>query len=259
MSETTNGLAESPGITNPLVLVQSMIERGADPDALKKMMDLAERFQANQALKAFNVAMQAAQAEMPVVVRDKENTQKNNMYATLEAVSGTVKAIYTRHGFTLSFAEVDGSKEGFAHIVCDVRHVDGHEKRYDGFYPLDGKGAKGGDVMNPLQGRVSTMTYAKRDLKVGIFDITIANQDNDGESSQSTLSDAQVGIINDHFAQCREAGKPIDVQKFLKWVASFTRSGQPLETIADALDRDFEKIVSELIRVRNLVKKGAAT
>lgn len=235
----------STGVSNPLVLLKSMVDKGADPEKLNRFFDLVERWDHNRAVEAFNRAMQACQAEMPIVVRDTMNSRTNKKYAPLEAVSDRIKPVYTRHGFTLSFSEAEGAPAGMARIVCVVRHVGGHEERHQGDYPLDGTGAKGGGVMSPVQGRVSTMTYAKRDLKLAIFDVTIADTDRDGEPADGGLIGAQ---------ECREINrlleeKHCDIPAFLSWAG--------VDRIENITNRNYPKILTAL-RNKKATANGVA-
>lgn len=256
MSETTNGLAESTGVTHPLVLVQSMIERGADPDALKKMMDLAERFQANQALRAFNVAMNKTQARMPMVLKTKKG--QTAKYAPLENIHIDLKPIYVEEGFSISYGTEEPKLENHIRVVADVMHRDGHERRYFVDMPLDGTGPKGGALqMNAPQATGSTYSYARRYLLCLIFNITLANEDNDAEAMQVRIGPEEIRTINDSLNDCREAGIAVDFAKFLKWL---TPRGQeePLESLEFVRLCDFAKAMAFLTKRLRDAKKEAS-
>ncbi len=211
-------LEQSTGVSNPLMLIQSMIDKGSSPDILEKMLGLAERWQANQAKAAYHEAMSACQSEMPCVVARTTNRRTNKLYANLETVQAVAKPVYSAHGFSLSFGEEDSPLEGHARVIVDVRHKAGHVERYRGDFPIDGKGAKGGEVMNAVQGHVSTLTYAKRALLCSVFNVTVADTDLDGEPTNQYATAADITAINDAINDCAEAGKPVDVKRFFKWL-----------------------------------------
>jgi hypothetical protein len=203
----------------PLALVQAAIEKGAGADELGKIVALVERIEANRALAAFNVAMNEAQANMPAVVRNKVNAHTKKAYADLEAVNTAIKPVYTRGGLSLSFGEDDGAKgEGMVRVVCDVAHTGGHTKRYFGDFPLEGKGMKGGDNMTPMQGRGSSLAYARRYMTLMIFNVTVADEDNDGADAAGCISEAQTKVVNDLIRECGEARNPVDVPRFLNLI-----------------------------------------
>lgn len=248
MTTETNGLAESTGVTNPLILLQSMIDRGADPSALRQMMDLAERFEANQAKKAYAEAMNQCQAKMPTVIRDKMNNQTQKMYAPVETVKTYAKPVYTEAGFALEFTAEAGTGPGLTTVHLDVTHVQGHTKRTTlPNVPLDDKGPKGGDVKTQIQGLMSSMSYAQGRLICLAFNLTVADEDRDGQHLLTRVGPDEIKAINALFEQCRNAGKPVNVQLFLKWL---TPRGQaePMESLEFLLMRDFTKACNELLR-----------
>lgn len=93
-----------------------------------------------------------------------------------------MRSIYTRHGFALSFNTADGPGPEQARIVCDVCHAGGHTKRYHVDVPVDGKGARGGDVMTKTHAMGSGISYGMRYLLRMIFNLAI-DQDDDGNAA----------------------------------------------------------------------------
>jgi hypothetical protein len=93
-----------------------------------------------------------------------------------------VRPIYAGHGFALSFntAEAPGPEQ--ARIVCDVSHVGGHTRRYHIDMPVDGKGARGGDVMTKTHAMGSGVSYGMRYLLRMIFNLAI-DYDDDGNAA----------------------------------------------------------------------------
>jgi hypothetical protein len=151
------------------------------PEQLKALVDLHEQWRAARAKEAFAAALNACQAEMPVIVRDAENSHTRSRYARLDGITHKAKPIYTAHGFALCFSEDDSKTPGFKRIVCDISHREGHCERRWLDLPIDGTGAKGGkSSMNEVQGCISTGSYGQRVLTCRIFNITIADTDLDG-------------------------------------------------------------------------------
>jgi hypothetical protein len=214
-------LAERP-LTDPtpMVLLQQAIESGLNPDHLEKLMALQERWEKNQAEKAFAVAMAACQAEMPTVATDAVNTETKSRFARFETIQEVAKPIYNKHGFSLSFGDGEQSPfEGFKRIVCDCTHSAGKTRRYHIDLPIDGIGPKGNPIggMNRVQGCVSTNSYGERVLTCNIFNITIAGKDRDGRDTQK-ITEEQVAIICEWIEQIEIKPDPIlkwmDIEKF---------------------------------------------
>lgn len=182
MNELIDAPLPSEVATNPLMLLEKAVERGMDPAQLKALVDLHEQWQASRAREAFNSAMKECQAELPLIVKDAENSQTKSRYAKMEYIQVIAKPVITKHGFALSFAEEDCPTPEWKRTICDVRHSGGHCVRYHLDLPLDGVGAKGNAIgaMNRVQAAVSTGTYAQRYLIARIFNLTIADTDLDG-------------------------------------------------------------------------------
>lgn len=217
-------LAQSTGVSNPLVLLDKMVEKGIEPEALRQMMDLAERWEHNQAVKSFNSAMVACQREMPTVIRDALNRETNKKYAPLETVSFAIKPTYTKHGFSLSFSTADSPKPDHYRVVCDLMHSAGHIKTHFGDFPMDNKGPKGAPNKTDIQGAVSAMSYGQKKLTTMMFNVTVADEDRDGQSLP--IGEGEIMAINvliDEItrlhATATAAGKVIDkpfhMDKFL--------------------------------------------
>lgn len=249
----TTDLTESKGVTNPLVLLQGMIDKGADPEALKKLMDLADRWQQNQAKMAFSDAMNAAQAEMPIVVRDAKN-DKGKGYAKLETVASVMRPVYTRHGFSLSYSQEPCDLAGHCTIALKVSHKSGHyEMHYIRNIAIDGTGPKGGAVMNATQGMGSTISYAKRYLALMAFNVTIADEDTDG-SYGNAISPSQLDEILTLAREIKDSGKKFNAKGFLAWLELPLITNVPAEEqFAESLkplsaDKGFAKAIGELQR-----------
>jgi hypothetical protein len=164
-----------------------MIERAArdpsiDIDKLDRLLLMRERENARVAEQAFNIALADAQTEMQPVNTDSDNPQTRSRYASYAALDRAVRPIYAGHGFALSFNTADAPGPEQARIVCDVSHVGGHTRRYHIDMPVDGKGAKGGDVMTKTHAMGSGISYGMRYLLRMIFNLAI-DQDDDGNAA----------------------------------------------------------------------------
>lgn len=172
--------------------VLSIIDRATrdpsvDIDKLERLLEMRERITARESEMAFVAAMKAAQADMPQVVRDAKNTHTRSRYAKLETISEAITPIYTKHGFSLTFGTEDCPKDNHYRVVCDCMHEGGHVKRYHADIPADGVGAKGNQNKTATHAFGSTMSYARRYLKLLVFDIALKDEDDDGNAVDNTL------------------------------------------------------------------------
>lgn len=203
---------------DPIIsLIRASTEKGVDATALTKLYDLYERETKRRAEQEFNDAMSRCQKTMPLVVRDGMNKQTSSKFASLDAINPIVKPVYTEAGFSLCFAEDDCAIPSYKRTICDVLHQGGHSKRYHIDLPLDGVGAKGNVIgaMNPVQAAISTGTYGQRVLLTRIFNITIADTDQDGQGTGEFITEDQLEELNTLLDEA-DLGEARYAQ-FLKW------------------------------------------
>ena len=221
---------ETVRIDDPIL---AMISRAAENPAtdiskLKELLALEREVRQERAAGSFAEDMRKAPSEMAPVVRDAENTHTKSKYARLETIDAEIRPIYTRHGFSLTFNSVPAAS-GLT-ITCEVLHSSGHCKRYELSGALDTAGAKGTDNKTSIQGLGSTASYLRRYLTCLIFNITLKNEDRDG-NAMGFITEQQVNTILDMFTAC-----DMDLasqSKFLDFVNA--------ETVNEIPRRNYEK------------------
>lgn len=165
-----------------------VIERAAlnpdiDVEKMERLLAMQERIMTQNAKIAFNESMRLAQTEMPKIRRNKENKETHSKYADLEAVTDQAVPIYTKHGFSLSYGTADCPIPGHYRITGLCAHSAGFERSYQADVPIDNTGPKGTQNKTMTHGFGSTMSYGRRYLICLIFNITLTNEDNDGNGS----------------------------------------------------------------------------
>jgi hypothetical protein len=165
-----------------------------------------ERREAIEAKKQFAVAMNACQAEMPTIIKDRKNTETGKGYAPLETIKTWSKPHFIRHNFSLKFTSEAGAEAGLTTVHLDVSHVGGHTERSTiPNIALDNLGPKGGFQKTLVQGLMSSLSYAQGRLICLAFNITVADEDRDGQAGYITPD--QVGLINDAITACEQADR----------------------------------------------------
>jgi hypothetical protein len=187
------------GLPEPANILEIVSRAAADPNIdvakTEKLLEMYERISAKNAEVAFNLSMKASQEEMPKILRNKENQQTNSRYADLEQVNAAIVPVYTKHGFSLSFGTADCPIAGHFRITCLVSHIGGHSRSYQADVPIDMTGMKGNQNKTATHGFGSTMSYGRRYLTLLVFNITLTNEDKDGNQSAEGLSDEQIANI----------------------------------------------------------------
>jgi hypothetical protein len=173
-----------PAVQSETAAILSMIERLArDPSVdigrVERMMALHRETKLEKAREDYNIAMAAVQAELPQIKRDARNDHTKSQYARLETISAAVDPIITKHGLSLSYGTEPSDLPNHYRVVCTVARG-AHERRFTLDTPADGVGSGGKATKTAVQAMGSALSYARRYLKLMIFDIALTNEDNDG-------------------------------------------------------------------------------
>lgn len=163
----------------------AMIEKVAfDPNVdvakMEKLLDMQERIFDKQTTIDFNKAMVSCQKEMPIVVAKVSNDQTRSKYAKVEHILQSIKPTYVKHGFSMSFGTDKSQLKDHIIVTCDVMHESGYSRQYMSEMPMDSTGIKGSVNKTAVHATASAYTYAKRYLIGMIFNLTIADEDDDG-------------------------------------------------------------------------------
>ena len=188
---------EQPQETNLVSVIQQVaLNPEADVDKLEKMLAMQERWEANQARKAFYGAMSNFQMELPPIVKKKQG--HNYQYAPLCDITAIANPYLNKHGLSYRFEQSHENKE--ISVTCVITHVDGHSERTTMQGANDTSGSK-----NAIQAAGSTVQYLMRYTIIGALGITTADSDSDGRvSSQSVdfLNDEQLAELETLLAAC---------------------------------------------------------
>lgn len=199
----------------------SMIERMAmnpevDVEKLERLMAMQEKMLDRTAEQEYTRAMVAVQNEIQAVTRDKMNPQTHSRFVSLEAIKKGVTPVYTNHGFALSYGEAESAKEDNVRVTCKVMHSGGHSENFFYDCPIDDKGIAGKVNKTPTHGKASAVTYGERYILKLIFNITIQDEDDDGNAASQMvdyIDEDQVNLLHSKIAE-----NEIDEKKFNSWL-----------------------------------------
>jgi hypothetical protein len=201
--QKVNIIPEVPAVMTPMDMLNRAVTAGADIDVLEKLMGLQERWEANQARKAFDEAVAQAKAEMPAIIKNRKGHA--GTYADFAAIAAVVDPIISRHGLSYRFRTVQTER---INVTCILSHKAGHAEETTLAGPADTSGSK-----NAIQAIGSTLTYLQRYTLVQALGLAASNDD-DGAAAKGaeTISDEQAAELIDLL---EANGK--DRAKFLKW------------------------------------------
>lgn len=162
-------------IQTPNDLISQAIEKGLDVESLGKLMDLQERWQANQSRKLFFEAFTNFQAQCPDLRKTKEVSfgQTKYNYAPLADITRQIAKVLKANELSYRWEIQDNAEE--LKVTCLVSHIEGHTERTTMSAKADTSGAK-----NAIQARGSAIEYLKRYTLIGALGISTADSDIDG-------------------------------------------------------------------------------
>lgn len=168
----------------------SFIERALHDDSfpiekLEALLRMQREVMTEQSRREFNFAMSEAQSEMMPVIRDATNTHSGTKYARLGTIVAQMQPIWTKHGFAVRFGSEPSPREGWSRVTCTVSHAGGHAEVNYLDAPPDSAGQQGKTNKTPVQAVGSTVTYLRRYLVTMVFNIVLADDDDDGESQRN--------------------------------------------------------------------------
>lgn len=241
---------ESPLSTGGAFL--AMLARAAsDPTVdvakMQSIMEMCQKQRAREAEIAFNEAMSAAQAETKATARTAENEHTHSKYARLESIDANLRPICARHGFSLTFSSGEPKKSGAVRIICDVLHRAGHSKRYELEGDLDISGSQGKATKTSIQGLGSSVSYLRRYLTLMIFNLMLANEDNDGNATNpDCVNEQQTKNITDMIAACEMT--PEVLKAFMKLAEA--------DTIPQIRARAYDRVMEALRKKEKQHREG---
>lgn len=171
---------------NPSSLIQQAIEKGLGVEGLERLLSLQERWEANQARKAFFQAFNSFQSNAPDLVKNKEVAfnQTQYRYATLPSIARQLAKPLKDSDLSYRW-EIQDDKDNIK-VTCLVSHILGHTERTTMTGAPDDSGKK-----NAIQARGSVIEYMKRYTLIGALGLTTTDTDDDARSASYTYGDIE--------------------------------------------------------------------
>lgn len=176
----------------PMGMIEIALNQNADIDKLSQLMDMQERYEANEAKKSYVVAMTAFKAASTIISKDKTVSFGGTSYkhASLANIVRTVTEALAKHD--LSHNWVTDQSSGGIKVTCVITHILGHSESTTMESTPDQSGEK-----NNIQAIGSAVTYLQRYTLLALTGLATDDQDDDGIKAEDRLSitDAQITII----------------------------------------------------------------
>src|SRR6185312_1806658 len=202
LAKKPNGTEIIPGST-PQDLLRIAVSQGANLEQLKQLMDLQERWERNEARKAFVHAMNQFKANPPVIEKNKlvKFGQTEYSHATLDHVCKQVTKGLSEYGISHRWNVLQ--ENGTIKVTRILTHELGHSEETSLTGSPDPSGSK-----NSIQAIGSTVTYLQRYTLLAATGLAAANGDDDGGASGPRMDD-----LMEHLDNIANAGDLNELQK----------------------------------------------
>lgn len=183
----------TPPSAAPIDLISSAIASGANLEHLERLMTMQEKFEANEAKKAFYRAMAAFKEHAPVIIKDKQVGYASNKgtvgyrHASLFNVVDTISQELSKHGLSLSWRT---EQNGKITVTCRISHEQGYSEETSLSADADTSGAK-----NSIQAIGSTVSYLQRYTALALTGLATQDQDNDAQIAETKISEERLALI----------------------------------------------------------------
>lgn len=213
MSAVIESKAQQVVAVTPMQMLSAALERGADMEQLQKLMDLQERWEAQQARKAFVQAMAQFKASPPEIVKRKHVSYTTKAggkteydHATLADVCAA--AIQGLANVGISHRWEVKQDAGRVQVTCILTHQQGHGESVSLSSGVDDSGGK-----NAIQAIGSAVTYLQRYTLLSATGLAAKDQDDDARTAVEYITEQQAADLN---AKAEEVGA--NMQSFLRFL-----------------------------------------
>ncbi len=241
---------QSAASVTPMEMLDRAVSSGASVETLTQLMALQERWEANQARKAFDEAMAAVKAVMPRIVKTRKvdfttgKGRTNYQYEDLASIMDQIGPVLASQGLSVRYRTQAEPSQPIA-VTCIISHRMGHSEENTLMAGRDDSGNK-----NSIQAIGSTVTYLQRYTLKAALGLAAAADDDGGKADQTSdetklITEAQASVVRDLIEEAN-----LDTAKFCEhW---------SIEAVTDVPMAKFNDVVSSLRRRINHLKQGSA-
>ena len=188
------------------LISRAALDANFDVAKLQALMDMKERWEANEARKAYVEAMAEFKANAPEILKRKHvryalktGGETNYMHAELADVTDAVVQPLAQAGFSHAWRtqQLDG---GLIEVTCTLTHKLGHTESVTLKSSADQSGGK-----NNIQAIASTVTYLERYTLLMATGLATKGMDDDGQAAGQPPMDTKDA---DWIATCEAIDKP---------------------------------------------------
>lgn len=179
MENEIQKLNEVPAVVTPMDMLQIAVSKDANMDQLSKLMDMQERYEANEAKKAYMLAMSEFKAHAPTIYADKDVSYSGTAYSHASNANVTSAIIPVLAEYDLVHKWDQAQNDGQITITCVITHKLGYSESVPMTASPDTTGSK-----NPIQAIASAITYMQRYTLLAATGLAVADKNDDDGGAQ---------------------------------------------------------------------------
>lgn len=171
----------APGPMSPIEMVTQLKAAGVSIDDMKEMLALQKEYQAEEARKAFYIALTKFRANPPRISKNRDVSYKNKggtlteySHATLDQVASAIGECLSKYGMSFGW-KTEQLENNQVRVTCTLSHEHGHSESTSLTGAPDESGGK-----NSIQAVGSTITYLERYTLLALTGMASSDIDNDG-------------------------------------------------------------------------------
>jgi hypothetical protein len=189
--ETLERIPATAVVTTLPALLELAVRQGSPIDTIERLLAASERWEKNEARKAFSEAMVLFKSR-PLDIRKNKSVgyatkaggRTSYRHATLDEVCDKIIARLSECG--ISHRWVPEQKGNIIKITCVLTHRLGHSESTSLEGPNDDSGGK-----NAIQAVGSSTTYLERYTLLAVTGLAVKDQDDDGVGASARKADPE--------------------------------------------------------------------
>ena len=194
----------------PSELLRIAVAQKADMDTLNKLMDLQERWEKNEAKKAYVVAMNAFKANPPEITKNELakftsiNKQGKEIevewwYSTLDHIHDAILSALSKQGISHRWI-IEQPNAETVRVSCVLTHKLGHSVQTTLQGPVDHSGSK-----NAIQAIGSSAKYLERYTLMAATGLADSSPDVDGNAGAANAPSSALSEVMKRIKSARTA------------------------------------------------------
>ncbi len=194
-------------------IIADALARNVAPETLRELLAVRREWEADEARKAYFLAVSSFQRRCPIVEKGDKAHDKD--YARLDRIWRTIRPLLTELGLAVTWQTCEQRPDGICRVEGTLSHQLGHSTRILQDVPLP-------DLIrgqNKAQQMGSASTYARRYALCSALGIVTGQDDDGGGAGGNYLTDAEVAEVTRLLDRCRQL-PDFNENKFWLWAGA---------------------------------------